>query len=160
MRIHQLSHIALAICSLLQAEVWALGDNKVVYLEAEALFKAAEKARVENKYILAAFLGDGWSVSSGKFKSQVLETSVFREFADNDLVYFPVEARRRPKLSSAETAVLQSWVINFDIKSYPTFILLAPDGQELLRHGYKDIDPMEYVDLLRAALPDRVSQRN
>lgn len=103
--------------------------------------------------MLVAFLGEGWSVNCMRFKEAVLDTDAFREFAKERLVYFPVEARRKPKLSSEETAVLQSWVIHFDIRSYPTLILIAPDGQEILRHGYKDLGVEDYIRLLQAILP-------
>lgn len=105
--------------------------------------------------MFVAFLGEGWSVSSKKFKEAVLSEPAFKDFAERNLIYFPVEARRKPKLTSEETAVLQSWVIYFDIKSYPTLILIAPDGQELLRHGYRDLDASEYINLLEAILPKR-----
>ena len=98
-------------------------------------------------------MGVGWSVSCKKFKEHVLDSVEFTEFVDDHLVYFPVEARRKPKLSSEETAVLQSWVILFDVASYPTLILVAPDGQELLRHGYKDLTGEDYVQLLEEILP-------
>lgn len=134
------------------------GQLKVI--KPEALYQAVQRAQDEQKFLYVAFLGDGWSVSCKKFKSQVLETPQFREFANLNLVYFPVEARRKPKLTSEETATLQSWVIHFDVKSYPTLILLAPDGQEMLRHGFKDIEAADYVGLLKAVLPDRISQRS
>ena len=122
-------------------------------IEKVALERASQQAVVENRHMLVAFLGEGWSVNCMKFKEAVLDTHAFREFANERLVYFPVEARRKPKLSSEETAVLQSWVIHFDIKSYPTLILIAPDGQEILRHGYKDLDVKAYIKLLQAILP-------
>ncbi len=112
-----------------------------------------DQARSENKHLYVAFLGEGWSLSSKRFKETNLNDPSFLELARQDLVYFPVEARRTPKLSPSETAVLQSWVIHFDIKSYPTLILLAPDGQELLRHGYREMSGPDYVQLLRSILP-------
>jgi len=118
-----------------------------------ALEEARRQALEEGKYLYVAFLGEGWSVSCKRFQEHVLSDPAFEEFAAGHLVYFPVLARRKPPLSKEETAVLQSWVIHFDIKAYPTLILIAPDGQELLRHGYKDLDGPAYVDLLRSLLP-------
>ena len=131
-----------------------------VPIEPGALYEAMEQSLSENKFMFVAFLGEGWSMKCKKFKEAVLQTRLFQDFAEGKLVYFPVEARRKPKLSPDETATLQSWVIHFDIKDYPTFILIAPDGEELLRHGYKDIDARAYVQLLDAVLPDSVNQRN
>ena len=124
-------------------------------LQAGAFEQAIKIARAENKHILVAFLGTGWSVSSTKFVEEVLSRGEFKEFAGKHLVYFPVEARRKPKLTSDETAVLQSLVIHFNVGAYPTFILIAPDGQELLRHGYREMDAQEYIQILKAILPEK-----
>ena len=131
----------------------ASADDGPIHLEAKAFEEAVQRSRLEQKHLFVAFLGEGWSVSSKKFKEAVLSDPAFINFAERNLIYFPVEARRKPKLTSEETAVLQSWVIHFDIKSYPTLILIAPDGQELLRHAYRDLDASEYINLLDAILP-------
>ena len=129
-------------------------DTGILYIEKGALEEATQRAAIEKKHMLVAFLGEGWSVNCKKFKESVLDTPEFREFAEKYLIYFPVEARRKPKLSSDETAVLQSWVVHFDIKSYPTVILIAPDGQEVLRHGYRELVVKDYMQLLQAILPE------
>jgi len=126
-------------------------------LSPDALENVMERAQTEGKFLYIAFLGEGWSVSSKRFTETVLETPAFRAFAEEALIYFPVEARRKPPLTKEETAVLQSWVIHFDIKAYPTFILIAPDGQELLRHGYREMDAQAYLDLLRSVLPAKAA---
>jgi thioredoxin-related protein len=120
----------------------------------EALEEAVSEARKEGKYLYVAFLGEGWSLSCKRFKATILESSSFKQFSEENLVYLPVEARRKPKLTPGEVAVLQSWVIHFDVKAYPTLIIIAPDGEELLRHGYRDLTPEAYIELLNNILPD------
>ena len=119
----------------------------------QSLEEAMGIAGTEGKYLYVAFIGEGWSVSSDRFNRTILESTDFQSFASDKLVYFPVKARRKPPLTKDETAKLQAWVIHFDIKSYPTIIILAPDGQEVLRHGYKDLKPEAYVALLKAIMP-------
>jgi thioredoxin-related protein len=119
----------------------------------QPLESALEQARSEGKHLYMAFLGEGWSLSSKRFKEVVLESTAFIEFAGEGLIYYPVEARRKPPLTKEETAVLQSLVIHFDIKSYPTFIIIAPDGNEVLRHAYKDLSAGAYIELLEAIIP-------
>ena len=115
----------------------------------EALAQAAR----ENRYLYVAFLGTDWSVSSDRFKKNVLQAEPFQELVRERLVYYPVQARRKPRLGKQETARLQALVIHFDIKAYPTLILLAPDGEEILRHGYREMEAAAYVDLVRSVLP-------
>ncbi|MEX0325775.1 MAG: thioredoxin family protein, partial [Puniceicoccaceae bacterium] len=114
---------------------------------------ALEQAREESKPLYVAFLGEDWSLSCKRFRQNILSSEAFTAFAADEVLYYPVMARRKPPLTKEETAQLQALVIHFDIKSYPTFIILAPDGQELLRHGYKELSAGEYVALLRAVLP-------
>ena len=122
-------------------------------LPEKSLTDALDQAKSESKCLYVAFLGEDWSVSSDRFAKTVLNAPTFQEFAGTELIYFPVKARRKPPLNKSETARLQALVIHFNIKSYPTLIVLAPDGQEILRHGYKDIGPEAYVELLRKILP-------
>lgn len=120
---------------------------------------AREKAETEGRHLYVAFLGQGWSVASDRFHRVILESPEWKTLAAERLVYCPVLARRKPELTKDETAHLQAIVIHFDIKSYPTSILLAPDGTEILRHGYRDDSPVDYVQLLRAILPPPRTQR-
>ena len=117
------------------------------------LAEALGEARTKGRHVYIAFIGEDWSLSSKRFKESILETKAFRELCDEKLVYFPVEARRKPPLTKEETAVLQALVIHFDIKSYPTIIIVGPDGTETLRHTYKEMEAEAYVALLEAILP-------
>jgi len=114
-----------------------------------------EESAAEGKAVYIAFLGRGWSMASDGFEKTVLSHAAFLDFAASNLTLCEVPARVRPKLPKAAQARLQALVIHFDVKAYPTFLLLAPDGSEILRHGRRDIMAEEYVDLLRAILPSK-----
>jgi thioredoxin-related protein len=117
------------------------------------LEEAYQRAYSQDKLLLIAFLGDGWSVASEKFSTQTLESKEFCHFTRESIIYFPVIARKKPKLTKEETAILQSLVVYFDVKSYPQLILIGPDGNEILRHGYRDIKGESYVQLLKTLNP-------
>jgi hypothetical protein len=118
---------------------------------------ARQQAEVEGRHLYVAFLGEGWSMASDRFHQSILQSPEWEAFAGEQLVYCPVLARRKPKLSKDETAHLQALVIHFDVKAYPTLILLAPDGNEILRHGYREDSAEDYIDLLQAVLPPEPS---
>ena len=119
----------------------------------QSLDEAIGQARDEGKHVYIAFIGEDWSLSSKRFKESILDSTAFRAFTEKELVYFPVETRRKPPMTKEETAVLQALVIHFDVKSYPTIIILGPDGGEVLRHTFKDMEPPAYVALLETILP-------
>lgn len=112
-----------------------------------------EQAASERKSIYIAFLGKDWSVASDRFEETVLKDSGFLRFAGEHFLLCVVQGTVRPKLPKLVQARLQALVIHFEIKAYPTFLLLAPDGVEILRHGYREIEATEYIHLLRAILP-------
>lgn len=114
---------------------------------------AIEQARSENKLLLVTFLGPDWSVACRRLNERIFSQAAFLEWAAQHIVYYPVDARRKPKLSKDETATLQSLVIHFDIKTYPTVLLMDPDGAERLRHGYTDVELDAYLGALGALLP-------
>lgn len=124
------------------------------------LEEALGVARESNRPLLVTFLGTDWSVACGKFSRAVLDTPEFRQWADANVVYYPVSARRKPKLSSEEVAMLQSLVIHFDVKSYPTVLLIDPDGGERLRHGYLALGAQQYIAALAALLPKDARQQS
>jgi hypothetical protein len=118
-----------------------------------SLEEAMLESRKDGKHLLIAFLGTGWSMSSDRFRERILQSPVFKQYAENELVLLQLEARRKPPLSKEEKKILHEWVAQLDIMTYPTLILLAPDGQEVFRHGYKELDAEAYVQLLQSIIP-------
>lgn len=114
--------------------------------------EALDRAAREGKHLYVAFLGDGWSLACSRFQEGILNTSAFRDFVADQLVYCPILARRTPKLTKDEIARLQALVIHFDVKTYPSVLLIAPDGTEILRHGYRNESIAEYLKLLDAVI--------
>lgn len=124
-------------------------------LSEDAVDNAMKEALTEGKHLLVAFLGTGWSMSSDRMNRKIFQDPSFKDYAANELIVLLLEARRKPPLSKEETKIFHEWVTQFDIMSYPTVILLAPDGQEVFRHGYRELDANAYVELLSNVIPER-----
>lgn len=148
-----LRRIRYRICGLVVTFGLLVSPHLQGELIERTLEEALAEAQSESKLLYVAFLGEDWSLSSKRFMDNILSSPEFQAFAKEEIVYFPVMARRKPPLTKEETAQLQALVIHFDIKAYPTVIILAPDGQEMLRHPYKEISVTDYIDLLKAILP-------
>lgn len=138
---------------LLAALVLAVPQSRAIDLLENDWADALNQARESGKHLYVAFLGEGWSLSCKRYQKQILDSPEFRALASDRLLYCPVSARGEKALSKKAAARLQALVIHFDIKSYPTLILIAPDGREILRHGYREDAPADYVNLLKAILP-------
>lgn len=142
----------LLACLLCTTALWS-DESWFPELVRMPLKEAMAESQLRGKPLLVVFVGTGWSLASNKFQEQILKKPEFIRFAEEELVFYPVYARRKPKLTKHETAVLQSLTIHFDVKGWPTGILLAPDGSEWLRHGYLEISSAQYIDSLRALIP-------
>jgi len=151
--VRRIKHVKSALWVIVLA-LWSLSPvyGAVTNLLDSKLEDLLKQAALEQKPVLIAFIGRGWSVASDRFEQRVLKDEAFVEFSRNHLLLGEIHGRAHPKLPKKIQARLQALVIHFDVKAYPTFILLAPDGTEVLRHGYRDITGEQYADLLRAVL--------
>jgi hypothetical protein len=136
------------IGALFMALAYPLAADPLDLLKTD-LSMALGEAASTGRHLHIAFIGEGWSMTSNRFMETVLQSETFIAFAEAHLVQTEVRSRRKPKLTKAETARLQSLVIHFDIKSWPTVILIGPDGTEVLRHGYKDLSGEAYAATLQ-----------
>lgn len=118
---------------------------------------ALEQAQAEGRYVLVAFLGLDWSVSSKQWWRDIAESPQFQAFAEQRLVLVLADgtARKRDEDRKVDTALTEAhWALvkQLDIKSYPTIVLLAPDGAVMLRHGSTATDAAAYVQALSTLL--------
>ncbi|KAF0093548.1 MAG: hypothetical protein E1N59_2817 [Puniceicoccaceae bacterium 5H] len=134
--------VAVALCS---------GNGVLAAAWQEDLPAAMEQAQQEGRYVFLAFLGLDWSVASKQWWQEVGQSEVFQDFADERLVLVLAEgtAKKQPK---EDEEAHHRLVQQFDIKSYPTFLILAPDGSIILTHGTTEAPADEYVAALRALL--------
>ena len=117
------------------------------------LLSVIEQAQSSGKAIYVAFTGLDWSVASKQWNRKIFKSNAFSEFAEEHLHLILVNAQRKPKMNKLQLARIQAMAIEFDIKSYPTFILLNSDGHEIHRHSYLDVSPQDYVEALENLIP-------
>ena len=113
-----------------------------------SLETSLEEAARTDKAVYISFVGLNWSVSSKKWNREMHQSEAFRAFASENLIELTINARTKPQLSKRLQSELQALVVKFDIKSYPTLIVLNSDGVELHRHGYLELSPEAYISAL------------
>ena len=95
--------------------------------------KAQARAKAENKMVLLNFTASDWSGWCTKFKTEVLDTAAFQEYAEKNLVMVEVDFPRKksvpPELKKANEALKK----NFKAEEFPTFVVLNKDGAEIGR---------------------------
>ena len=92
---------------------------------------ALERAKSENKSVLLLFDGSDWCPTSAQVAHDILNKSEFMTYARDRLVLvlvdFPHQLPQSEKLKEAN----ENLAARFNIRYYPTFILLNSNGENL-----------------------------
>jgi thioredoxin-related protein len=108
-------------------------ENVEWFTDAEA---AQAKAKAENKLILLNFTGSDWCIWCKKLKRDVFDKPEFAQFAQSKLVLVEVDFPQHKTLPEAQQQANAQLDKTYRINSYPTIILLDPDGKQIGRMGY------------------------
>lgn len=136
---------------------------------------ATGQARKDDKLIMAYFRSSDWCDFCKKLDREVLNTSLFADWAAKNVVLldvdFPAEKRQAPGLKKHNDALKDRYSV---IKT-PTFVFLDADGEPITRCGFetarlRDTEPkgepkafIEYLDNVVKNRPRKqeiVSQQN
>jgi protein disulfide-isomerase len=114
-------------------------------------FPAAKtRAAAERKLILMDFTGSDWCGWCIKMKRETLTKKAFLDFAEKNLVLvevdFPERKRQPEALKKANAALMEQ----FKVESYPTLVVLGPDGKELGRTEYVAGGPDAFIAKIEA----------
>jgi len=114
--------------------------------------KASELAKKEGKHMLLDFSGSDWCGWCIKLDKEVFKKSEFKEYAKQNLVLvmldFPRSKPQSKKLKDQNKELAQK----YEIKGYPSVILLSPEGELVGRTGYQPGGPEKYVESLKAMI--------
>ena len=98
--------------------------------------RAAALARSTKRPLLLAFVGTDWSISSLKLDREVFDQA---DFADNSKYNFVLckihfyQTRERSPETARQNEELAT---KYDVRDFPTVVVLSPDGREIARLGY------------------------
>ena len=98
--------------------------------------RSAALARSTKRPLLLAFIGTDWSISSLKLDREVFDQA---DFADNSSynfvlckVHFYQTRDRSPEIIRQN----EELATKYDVREFPTVIVLSPEGREIGRLGY------------------------
>lgn len=116
--------------------------------------KALAQAKKEHKQVLMDFTGSDWCPPCKALHKTVLESEAFEAYAKENLVLvvvdFPNHATQADELKQANKAL----ATKFEIKGYPTVIVLDENGKELSKSvGYGGEAAADFIAKLPKAKP-------
>jgi thiol-disulfide isomerase/thioredoxin len=108
--------------------------------------KALIQAKAERKLVLMDFTGSDWCPACIMFHDQVAMSPEFATYAKTNLVLIVVDFPNKAPQSDALKAANAALQEKYDVKGFPTLILLNVDGKELGRQlGYDSGGPEAFI---------------
>ena len=116
--------------------------------------KASSAAKASGKYMLLDFSGSDWCGWCIKLEKEVFSQDTFKDFAEENLVCVLVDFPRAKE--QAEELKQQNLELarKYEIKGYPTIIVLSPDGRTVGKTGYLQGGPWEYARHLKKIIEE------
>jgi thioredoxin-related protein len=100
-------------------------------------FQAAQaKAKAQKKILLVAFTGSDWCPWCKKLKAEVFDKPAFASAAQKRFVLVAVDFPHEKKLSDDLKEQNGKLAKKYKIGSYPSILLLKPDGELIAHTGY------------------------
>ena len=112
-------------------------------------FKAAQaKAKQEKKYMLVDFTGSDWCIWCVRLHNEVFDKEEFKSGAPKQYVLveldFPNEKEQSDELKKQNKELAKQ----YEVKGFPTVLVMDADGQVVARTGYRPGGPEKYLDKL------------
>ena len=119
----------------------------------ETDFEAAkDRAKAEGKPMLIDFTGSDWCGWCVKLKKEVFDHQEFKDYAAENLVLVELDFPRRKEQSEEEKAQNAKLAEKYEVRGFPTILILSDKGKEIARTGYKAGGPEAYVEHLKELL--------
>jgi thioredoxin-related protein len=135
--------IAMLYCSKTEAINWETNFKK-----------ASSAAKASGKYMLLDFSGSDWCGWCIRLEKEVFSQDAFKDFSKENLVCVLVDFPRAKKQSKELKQQNMDLAQEYDIKGYPTIIILSPDGKPVGITGYLQGGPWEYARHLKKIIED------
>ena len=117
-------------------------------------FEAAKaQAKKENKLVLADFTGSDWCGWCIKLKDEVFSKPEFATWAKDKVVLLELDFPRKTELPAELKAQNEKLAEQFEIKGFPTVLLLDGDGKKVGTLGYEPGGPAAWIKAAEAQMP-------
>jgi protein disulfide-isomerase len=105
-------------------------------------------AKQYHRPVLLNFTGSDWCTWCNEFKKEVFDQKLFLEFAKKNLVLLEVDFPSRKSQPANVVSQNQALDKRFNIRRYPTMILIDEKGNEMAKNYYQRGGAEEYVRYL------------
>jgi len=115
---------------------------------------AVNQSKATSKPILLFFTGSDWCSWCHKLEAEVLNTPQFAESASSKFIFVLLDFPMSSKLSPTLTAQNKQLQKKYDVRGFPSIILLDSKGQKIGATGYRAGGGKQYAEHLFKMLSD------
>jgi thioredoxin-related protein len=139
----RLALLAAAVCVFSLSSAWAEANWSTDFAKAQA------QAKAEDKLLLLDFTGSDWCGWCRVLWQEVFSQPEFEEYAKKNLVLVTVDFPRAKPLSVEVRRQNQSLAQKFEIRGFPTIVILNGDGKLVGLLGYGPGGPAAFIRQLK-----------
>ena len=107
--------------------------------------KAQTQAKTEKKLVMLDFTGSDWCGWCIKLNKEVFSQPEFAEYAKKNVVAVEVDFPNKKKLSATQKQANDALAKKYEIKGYPTIIVLNSEGKKVGELGYQAGGPKAFI---------------
>jgi thiol:disulfide interchange protein len=107
--------------------------------------QAQAQAKTENKLVMLDFTGSDWCPTCRLFNNQILATPEFANYAAGNLVLVKLDYPRKTPQPAALAKANAELFERFEVKAYPTILLLDGNGRKLGAVKFEEGGPAPFI---------------
>lgn len=111
--------------------------------------KSLEQAKKEGKHVLVDFSGSDWCGWCIKLDKEVFSQEAFKDYAKDNLVTVMLDFPKSKSQSDEVKAQNKELQKKYEVRGFPTVLVLNPDGELVAKTGYRPGGPEKYVEHLK-----------
>ena len=122
--------------------------------------EAAKTAKDQNKPLVLFFTGSDWCVWCKKLESESLSTKDFEQAAASQFVFVKIDFPQKGSQPAAEATKNKDLQKRFDVRGFPTIVILDPHGQKIGVTGYRPGGGKSYASHLMKMVEEYSSYKS
>jgi len=112
--------------------------------------RALEQAAAENKYIFVNLSGLRWCGWCKALEKEVLSKPSFIDYAQESLICVLLDYNSSGRATNKEFAQQHGALLKrYKVHSFPTVLIMNPEGKVIERTGYQSGGPVKYVAFIK-----------
>lgn len=132
-----------------------IGENEsIIYSWTTNIERGLSKAEKEDKHLLIYFAGSDWCPHCQRFDEEVISAPTFQRFLDANFVPVLIDFPRTLPIKKRQMAYNERKLTQYNIRGFPTVVLLDMSGEEIYRTGYGGGGANRFVSQLAKYIPE------